>query len=43
MPGSQLVINHRVAMCGSAQHAAISGTRVLYIANREGAVVLKTT
>ncbi len=42
MPGSQLVINHRVAMCGSAQHAAISGTRVLYIANREGAVVLKT-
>lgn len=42
MPGSQLVINHRVAMRGSAQHAAISGTRVLYIANREGAVVLKT-
>lgn len=42
MPGSQLVVNHRVALHGSAQHAAIGGSRVLYIANREGAVALKT-
>lgn len=42
MPGSQLVVNHRVALRGSAQHAAIGGSRVLYIANREGAVALKT-
>ena len=42
VPGSQLVVNHRVALHGSAQHAAIGGSRVLYIANREGAVALKT-
>lgn len=42
MPGSGVVANHQVMLCGGAGHAAIGSSRVLYIANRLGAVVLKT-
>lgn len=38
MGESRLVVNHRVALSGSKDHAAVSGSRLLYIANRPGSV-----
>lgn len=38
MGESRLIVNHRVALSGSADHAAVGGSRLLYIANRPGAV-----
>ena len=42
MPGSKIVVNHRVMLSGSAAHGAIGGSRLLYIANRPGAVAMKS-
>ena len=42
MPGSKIVVNHRVMLSGSAHHGAIGGSRLLYIANRPGAVTVKS-
>lgn len=42
MPGSSLVVNHQVMLRGAKGHGAIGRSRVLYIANRPGAVTLKT-
>lgn len=42
MPGSDLVVNHQVMLRGAKGHGAIGRSRVLYIANRPGAVTLKT-
>lgn len=42
MPGSKIVVNHRVMLSGSAGHGAIGGSRLLYIANRPGAVAMKS-
>lgn len=42
MPGSKIVVNHRVMLSGSAGHGAIGGNRLLYIANRPGAVIMKS-
>lgn len=42
MPGSKIVVNHRVMLSGSIGHGAIGGSRLLYIANRPGAVAMKS-
>lgn len=42
MPGSKIVVNHRVMLSGSTGHGAIGGNRLLYIANRPGAVIMKS-
>lgn len=42
MPGSKIVVNHRVMLSRSAHHSAIGGSRLLYIANRPGAVRVKS-
>lgn len=42
MPGSKVVVNHRIILSGSAHHGAIGGNRLLYIANRPGAVTVKS-
>lgn len=42
MPGSKVVVNHQVMLRGAAGHGAIGRSRLLYIANRPGAVALKT-
>lgn len=40
--GSAVIVNNRVALSSTAAHAAVGGSRLLYIANRPGAVKLKT-
>ena len=40
MTGSSIIVNNRVALAGTASHAAVGATRLLYIANRPGAVKL---
>lgn len=42
MAGSAIVVNHRVALSGSKARAAVGGSRLLYISNRQGAVALPT-
>ncbi|MCL2745480.1 MAG: relaxase MobL [Coriobacteriia bacterium] len=42
MAGSALVVNHQVMLSTAANHSAIGSSRLLYIANRQGAVTLKT-
>lgn len=42
MPGSALIVNNRVMLAGNPGHAAIGGSRLLYIATRPGAVALPT-
>lgn len=42
MPGSKIVVNHQVMLSGSAGHGAIGRSRLLYIANRPGAVAMKS-
>lgn len=42
MTGSSIIVNNRVALAGTASHAAVGATRLLYIANRPGAVKLKS-
>lgn len=39
---SKVIVNNRVALRSTAAHAAVGGSRLLYIANRPGAVTLKT-
>lgn len=43
MGSSAFIVNHRVAMPGSVAHGAVSGSRLLYISNRPGAVCEPTT
>lgn len=42
MSGSKLIINNQVMMSGAKSHVAIGKSRLLYIANRQGAVTLRT-
>lgn len=42
MPGSKVVVNHQVMLRGATSHGAVGRSRLLYIANRPGAVALKT-
>lgn len=42
MSGSKIVVNHRVMLSGSTGHSGIGGSRLLYIANRPGAVTMKS-
>lgn len=42
MSGSAVIVNHRVILPSATEHNSIGGSRVLYIANRPGAVTMKT-
>lgn len=42
MNGSSFIVNRQVALPGSAEHGGIGSSRILYIANRQGAVLDKT-
>lgn len=42
MPGSRVVVNHQVMLRGAKGHGAIGRSRILYIANRPGAVASPT-
>lgn len=42
MPGSAIVVNNQVMLRGAPEHASIGSSRLLYIANRPGAVAMRT-
>lgn len=42
MNGSSFIVNHKVALPGGAEHKGIGSSRILYIANRQGAVLDET-